>query len=223
MSTIDQSQEPLVTTDAKGRPVAYAQFHHNNFFTTRLTEMRDWYANVLGMKVIFEFPMACWMSNDGASHRLALTQLPGITVDADKRGHARLLHHAFEYVTFEDLNNTYLRLREDGIVPSACLDHGMSFSYYYYDPDENLVELQVDDFGDWTQSQGFMATSPAFASNPVGAAVDPAKVADAVAAGADFDEIRRRAWETDDLRPDAFPDLGGPPPGPDDPPMPIKW
>jgi catechol-2,3-dioxygenase len=35
-------------------------------------------------------------------------------------------------------------------VPQACLDHGMTLSFYYVDPDGNAVELQCDVFGDWT-------------------------------------------------------------------------
>ena len=30
----------------------------------------------------------------------------------------------------EDLNASYLRLREAGIEPAMCIDHGMTFSYY---------------------------------------------------------------------------------------------
>jgi hypothetical protein len=38
-----------------------------------------------------------------------------------------------------------------------------------------------------------------------------------------FEEIHSRVWETDDFRTAEFPDMGGPIPGPDDPPMPAKW
>ncbi len=38
-----------------------------------------------------------------------------------------------------------------------------------------------------------MRTSEDFHANPIGAFVDPAKVADAAAAGASFDEIHQRA------------------------------
>jgi catechol 2,3-dioxygenase len=201
--------------------IKYAQFHHNNFFTTRLAEMRDWYANVLGMQVTFEFPMGCWMTNDRANHRLALTTVPGLSDDPDKRFHTRLHHQAFELQSFDDLNATYMRLRDYGIVPQMCLDHGMTFSYYYADPDFNYVELQSDNFGDWDASRHWMQTSEQFAANPVGALVDPEKIAAAVAEGAPFAEIRRRVWETEDFRPAEFPDMGGPPASPDA--LPVKW
>jgi hypothetical protein len=99
----------------------------------------------------------------------------------------------------------------------------MTFSYYYADPDFNYVELQSDNFGDWQTSSKWMHESPDFATNPIGAFVDPEKVARAVAGGTPFSEIRRRVWETDDFRPNEFPDMGGPAPQPGDPPLPVKW
>jgi catechol 2,3-dioxygenase len=223
MSTIDETSARQASSGEGPGAIKFAQFHHNNFFTTRLDEMKSWYATVLGMKTTFEFPLGAWMTNDRANHRLAITAIPGLSEDPDKRNHARLHHQAFEFATFDDLNDTYVRLREEGIVPSSCLDHGMTFSYYYADPDFNFVELQVDNFGDWDQSKTWMAESSQFAENPIGAVVDPAKVAEARAAGASFEDIRRRVWETDDFRPDEFPDMGAPPPRPGDPPLPVKW
>jgi catechol 2,3-dioxygenase-like lactoylglutathione lyase family enzyme len=221
MTTIDHAAAP--DDDAAPTDVRYAQFHHNNFFTTRLTEMRDWYATVLGMRVTYEFPMGAWMTNDRANHRVALTAVPGLSEDTDKRVHARLHHQAFEFESFDDLNATFVRLRGEGIVPKACLDHGMTMSYYYGDPDGNYVELQSDNFGDWDQSRAWMRESPQFAANPIGAFVDPGLIAEAYGAGASFQDIRTRIWDTDDFRPDEFPDMGGPAPREGDPPLPVKW
>ena len=33
-------------------------------------------------------------------------------------------HSAFEYDRFEELNASYLHLREQGIEPDICIDHG---------------------------------------------------------------------------------------------------
>ena len=203
--------------------VRYAQLHHVNIFTTQLEAMKSWYAQVLGMRDVFVAPFGAWVTNDRANHRIALTALPRLEPDAEKRVHARVHHVAFEYESFDDLNASFVRLRDAGILPRACLDHGMTFSYYYADPDENYVELQCDVFGNWDASRTWMESSPEFAANPIGAFVDPEKVAAAVADGTTFDEIRRRVWETDDFRPDELPDMGGPLPHPDDPPLPVKW
>ena len=47
-----------------------------------------------------------------------------------------------------------------------------------------------------------MRTSDTFRSNPIGAFVDPARIADATAAGDSFEEIHRRAM-AGELAPDA--------------------
>ena len=123
------------------------------------------------------------MSNDAANHRIALTVFPNVTEDPDKDNHDGLHHTAFEYDTFDQLNSSYLRLKAAGIEPAGCLDHGMTLSYYYRDPDGNHVELQVDNFGDWAKSSAFMREGPDFHADPIGKFVDPDRVAAAYAAG----------------------------------------
>jgi hypothetical protein len=102
-------------------------------------------------------------------------------------------HSAFEYASFEELNSSYLRLKEQEITPALCLDHGMTLSYYYADPDGNHVELQVDCFGDWTRSKEWMRSSPEFEANPIGLFVDPERIAVDHLAGLSFAEIHAKA------------------------------
>ena len=173
--------------------VIHPKFHHFNLKTTRLQEMIDWYCTLVGAQVLFQDAVGAWLSNDEANHRIALLAFPGFVDDPEKDTRTGLHHSAFEYASFDELNASYLRLRDAGIEPDLCLDHGMTFSYYYKDPDGNHVELQVDNFGDWAQSSEWMRTSEAFHANPIGVFVDPAKVAEAAAAGASFDEIHERA------------------------------
>lgn len=173
--------------------VIHPKFHHFNLKTTRLQEMIDWYSTLVGAEVLHQDAVGAWLSNDAANHRIALLAFPGFVDDPEKETRTGLHHSAFEYDGFEDLNASYLRLREAGIEPDLCLDHGMTFSYYYKDPDGNHVELQVDTFGDWATSSEWMRTSPEFHANPIGVFVDPAQVADAAAAGATFADIHARA------------------------------
>ena len=173
--------------------VIHPKFHHFNLKTTRLQEMIDWYCTLVGAQVLFQDAVGAWLSNDEANHRIALLAFPGFVDDPEKDTRTGLHHSAFEYASFDGLNASYLRLREAGIEPDLCLDHGMTFSYYYKDPDGNHVELQVDNFGDWAQSSEWMRTSEVFHANPIGVFVDPAKVAEAAAAGAAFAEIHERA------------------------------
>ena len=181
--------------------VIHPKFHHFNLKTTRLQEMIDWYSTLVGAEVLHQDAVGAWLSNDAANHRIALLAFPGFVDDPEKETRTGLHHSAFEYDGFEDLNASYLRLREAGIEPDLCLDHGMTFSYYYKDPDGNHVELQVDTFGDWATSSEWMRTSPEFHANPIGVFVDPAQVADAAAAGATFAELTVRAMAGECARP----------------------
>jgi catechol-2,3-dioxygenase len=92
-----------------------------------------------------------------------------------------------------------------------AVDHGMTLSYYYKDPDGNRVELQVDNFGDWAASKEWMSTSPDFHANPIGVFVDPARIAEAAAAGEPLTEIHRRAMagELSPLQPPLEPTAKG--------------
>jgi len=184
--------------------VIHPKFHHLNLKTTRLEEMIDWYRTLVGAEVLFQDAVGAWLSNDEANHRIALLAFPGFVDDPEKETRTGLHHSAFEYGSFDDLNASYLRLREAGITPDICLDHGMTFSYYYKDPDGNHVELQCDVFGDWAASSEWMRTSEAFHANPIGVFVNPELVAAAAAAGASFAEIHRRAT-AGELAPDEPP------------------
>jgi catechol-2,3-dioxygenase len=173
--------------------VIHPKFHHFNLKTTRIQEMIDFYSVLVGAEVIFRDDVGAWLSNDQANHRIALLGFPGFSDDAEKETHTGLHHTAFEFGGFDELNSSYLRLKEEGIEPSFCLDHGMTFSYYYTDPDGNHIELQVDNFGDWAKSTEWMRTSDEFKANPIGQFVDPAKVAADRADGVEFEQIHAKA------------------------------
>ncbi len=168
-------------------------FHHFNLKTTRLQELVDWYSTVVGAEVTFQDATGAWLTNDAANHRIALLSFPGFVDDPDRETRTGMHHSAFEYDSFADLNDSYLRLREARIEPDVCIDHGMTLSYYYKDPDGNRVELQVDIFGDWSASKEWMSTSPGFRANPIGVFVDPARIADAAARGESLGELHDRA------------------------------
>jgi catechol 2,3-dioxygenase len=168
--------------------------HHVNLKTVRLQEMIDWYALVVGIEPTHQFEGGAWLSNDAANHRLALLTVPGMEDDPDKIRHTGIHHTAFEYPSMDDLLDTYTRLTKHEILPHACLDHGMTMSFYYVDPDGNSVELQYDQYGDWSQSKEWMHTAPEFAANPIGVNVDPEQVVAARDAGATREEIHRRAY-----------------------------
>ena len=190
--------------------LALPVLHHVNLKTIRLQEMIDWYATTVGLTSVFQFPGGAWLTNDAANHRVALLTSSKMSDDSSKLVHTGIHHFAFEYATIDDLLSTYTHLKELGITPHMALDHGMTLSFYYVDPDGNSVELQTDIFGDWAQSQEWMRTSPDFAADPIGQFVNPDQIVALRKAGASLEEIHRRAYAGE-----------FPPSGPVDPRVPL--
>src|SRR3954462_2713637 len=164
---------PVTAVDFDEQRVRRPTLHHVNLKTTRLDEMIQWYGEVIGATPNFQFPGGAFLTNDEANHRIALITLPGFKDDEDKLTRTGMHHSAFEYPTLDDLLATYLRLKSVGIKPGGCLDHGLTMSFYYHDPDGNSVELQVDNYGDWAASTEFIRTDERFAADPIGKPVDP--------------------------------------------------
>jgi catechol 2,3-dioxygenase len=191
-------------SDASAIP--WPTLHHVNLKTMRMQEMIDWYGTVVGMTPNFQNPGIAFLSNDAANHRLALMSLPHFVEHPQKLQHVGMHHLAFEYPVLDDLLATYVRLKAQDIRPHACLDHGMTTSFYYVDPDGNSVELQVDNYGDWVQSSDFTRNDPAFAANPIGVNFDPDQLVAAREAGATHETIYQRAYRGD-FEPEAPLDL----------------
>jgi catechol 2,3-dioxygenase len=177
---------------APNRPIVAPKFHHTTFTTLRLDEMVAWYCNVAGLTPVYHGESAAWLTNDEANHRIAFLSPPGLKNPVDKPHTIGLHHTAFEYADFDAWMYNYVRLRDSGIVPFLTLDHGMTISLYYADPEGNGVEIQVDTFGDWSKSKEWMSGSLEFAEDQLGAHFDPDKLVEAWQAGLSFEEIHRR-------------------------------
>ena len=183
--------------------------HHVNIKTSRLDEMIKWYGLVVGTQVQFRYETGAWTTNDGANHRIAFLAAPGLSDDADKVRHNGMHHCAFEYGSFVELMSTYDRLRQSGVEPVFSLDHGMTMSLYYKDPDGNFVELQSDNFSGWKLSGEYMRESPQFAANPIGVFFDPARVYETFKSGTDFETLEKAVYAGAFL-PDPIPNIGLP-------------
>ena len=184
------------------------KLHHVTFRTGRLDEMLAWYGLVIGARVMFRDAVAAWTTNDAANHRIAFLAVPGLSDDREKVNHNGVHHTAFEYDDFADLMSSYQRLKGEGLSPAFCLDHGLTISIYYRDPEGNFVELQSDAFGDWKLSSEFVR-APEFAANPIGVFFDPEKVHAAHVAGAEFAELHK-AIRAGAYQPAEVPNIGLP-------------
>jgi catechol 2,3-dioxygenase len=184
-----------------------AVLHHVNLKTPRLQEMVDWYSAVLDCVVIHFYEGGAWLTNDEANHRIAFLTSPLIEDDPDRFSHAGMHHVAFEYDSVDALLDNYVRLKDEiGAEPHMCLDHGMTISFYYVDPDGNSVEMQADWFGDWSKSKRFMQEAPEFKADPIGTFLEPDRVVAARREGASIDELHRRGYGGE-FSPEARPDI----------------
>lgn len=180
-------------TPHRDTPIIAPKLHHTTFLTLKLDEMVRWYATVAGLVPVHYSQAAAWLTNDEANHRIALIAHPAIKKPVDKSTSAGLHHIAFEYAGFDQWLDNYVRLRGAGIVPFMCLDHGITMSMYYADPEGNGVEIQFDCFGDWAVSKEWMWASREFAENPIGEWFDPDKLVEAREQGLSQDDIHQGA------------------------------
>ena len=87
----------------------------------------------------------------------------------------------------DDLFGQYERMKVRGVSPYWTINHGMTLSAYYRDPDGNQVETQVDSMS-MEEADAFMA-GPLFAANPIGINVDFEELIARHRAGASFASI----------------------------------
>ena len=161
--------------------------------TNRRREMLDWYCKVLGAEILHENEFICFISYDDEHHRVAFID-PGPLADREpdqrKAGKEAGLHHvAFTFAGLDDLTANYQRLNEIGIRPHRCVNHGVTTSMYYYDPDHNQVELLVDNFATAVEGQAYMRQRSAADKNPVGVVYEPDELVARVRAGLRIEEL----------------------------------
>lgn len=170
------------------------KLHHVNFNTNKLQEMIEWYALTLGMKPNFQSPVAAFLSNDEANHRIAMISTPQLDDDPNRYKHIAFQHHAYEYNSLKDLLDSYVRLKAHGIVPVFNLDHGLTTSMYYADPDRHMVELQIDNHENWAASTKFLQTSDDFRANPIGVEFVPEEMKADLDSGMSLDDIHKKSY-----------------------------
>ena len=147
-----------------------AKFAHFVLRTGQFDKMAEWYKTVLAARIVFRDERLCFLSYDDEHHRLALIHIPGLAPrDPESAGTD---HVAYSYRNLGELLATYRRLKEHAIVPHWPINHGVTTSMYYRDPDNNRVELQIDNFASAEECQAYFH-SKAFAENPVGMTYDP--------------------------------------------------
>ncbi len=166
-----------------------ATFAHFVLRVRDLEKSIDWYNKVLGMEIVHHAGKIAFMTYDDEHHRLALAETP--VKDETPRGAAGLDHVAYTLESLGDLLGTFKRLKALDILPVWPINHGLTTSLYYSDPDGNRVEFQVENFETKDELNAYMR-GEAFADNPIGVDFDPDKLLERFEAGDPVEELLKQ-------------------------------
>lgn len=186
---------------------AKPKFAHVVFQTGQPEAMRDFYVALLDGHVVYEDEGLAFITFDEEHHRVALIKAP-VPLDKKTPTTAAMNHVAYTFESIDDLLDRYVMLRDKGLRPAVCVAHGVTTSFYYRDPDGNMVEMQIDRFADPGDATKYM-NGPEYAADSVGPAFDPEQLLADRRAGASPEELSNRAWALKVALPDPLPILTG--------------
>lgn len=159
--------------------------------TGQLTAMRAWYLNVLDAHVVYENEFLSFMTFDEEHHRVGIVQLP--EPPARTPTTVGLAHSAYTFSSLESLLTKHEDLKKADIQPQVPVQHGLTTSIYYRDPDGNMVELQIDNFTTPEAGTEYLRGEE-FRADPFGPSFDPDAMLAALRVGVPEAELLTRAW-----------------------------
>ena len=119
---------------------AIEKLGHVGLFCADLEKMRDFYSRFLGLTITdedldrgFVFLSA---NPKEEHHELALVRPKG-----EARPTQYLQQMSFIVNSMDDLQDFYRRIKAEGLRINRTVTHGIACSVYFYDPEDNLVEI----------------------------------------------------------------------------------
>ena len=161
--------------------------------TNRLNAMRDWYCTLLDAHVVYENPLLCFITYDDEHHRLAFLATPDGSLVERTPNSVGLSHTAYTFSDLSALLERYASLKARGIEPRVPIQHGVTTSLYYRDPDGQYVEFQIDNFNTAEDATAYMH-GPEFAGDPIGPVYDPQRMLDDYNNGVPVSVLTTRTW-----------------------------
>ncbi|KAF6807909.1 biphenyl-2,3-diol 1,2-dioxygenase 2 [Colletotrichum sojae] len=171
-----------------GRPSELAHLVLRSSNPERLV---DFYTKFLSARVVHASSLITFLTWDHEHHRLAILNDPTATPRPDNA--CGMDHFALAFPSLGELLRNYRARRELGIEPAYCVNHGMSTSMYYRDPDGNKIETQVDAFEKPEDAIKFME-SLEFGRDPRGPPFDPEEFLRRFEAGEDEKVLMQRGY-----------------------------
>jgi catechol 2,3-dioxygenase len=111
-----------------------------------LERSRRFYTEVLGMDVMMDLPEipGTFLANGRRDHHeIALFEI-GPDAEAPRAKQIGLSHIAFRLRNEDDLRAAYREFKERGVPISFTVDHGVTKSIYFSDPDGHELEVYCD-------------------------------------------------------------------------------
>ncbi len=175
--------------------------------TARYEEMAAFYTHLLGHGPFFERtpdpdapPRPPGMPERAVDVRLAFfritahSQVLGLfgidsLAGADAAGPG-LHHFQFGVAALGELVAQHEHMAAIGVRPHRAANHGQATSFYFRDPDGNIVEFSCSNFDTMEEEIAFMS-GPVFAANPSGLELDADRFVSRFRAGDPLDELLR--------------------------------
>lgn len=197
MSTRTAQASPASVDDAGRTQAVKLQMAELVLKTANYDGMCAWYEHVLGHGPFFtrtpdpdQPPRPAGMPERAVDVRLAFFkihdnghphhQVLGIfgidSLAGVQRSGPGLHHFQFGVDGLDELIAQYDHMMAAGSAPHRAANHGQATSFYFTDPDGNIIEFSSSNFPTWEQEAAFMA-SPAFDANPSGLELDHADFA----------------------------------------------
>ena len=162
----------IPTARRRLQPVAVrpCKLAHVVLKTSLFRETRDWYLTVLCAEVSFENEDVAFLRYDDEHHRIGIINVRDAS--ALSKESAGVEHISFTFDKLDELLATYLRLKQEAIVPFWTIIHGPTVSMYYRDPSGVKVELQYDVLRTPEEVDAFFAAGN-YVENFMGVIFDP--------------------------------------------------
>ena len=120
--------------------LAVKELGHVGLYCTDVQKSQDFYTRILGLTVTDAHPEGhiIFLSAQPESEHHELALCPG----RDAPPGAKVVQQvSFIVNDLTDLKQFHARLKAEGIRIRSVVNHGISLAIYFYDPDENVVEV----------------------------------------------------------------------------------
>ncbi|KAJ3958266.1 hypothetical protein N0V92_005143 [Colletotrichum tropicale] len=173
-----------MTRDHVPVPTAIA---HIGLRTRQPARLVSFYQALLRTRVVLTNDFIFVLTWDQEHHRIAIIHdANAVPKQANASG---VDHIALKFASAKDLVQVYRHAKEADITPKFCLNHGVTTSLYYTDPDGNKIEAHIEAYDDPDDVQRHMkAIDP---TNIEAVRFDPEDLLRRVEAGEDDESLRR--------------------------------